>query len=310
MKIIVLYKGFSAEKEVSEVSGNGIATSLQENKHIVELIDPASFSSYKEMLEKIKSLNYDIVFNALHGGDGENGKIQALLELENIPFTGSDYKTSSIAMNKYVCSRLVSTLKIPIPKNVILFDKDNYDKKEILQNLSFPMIIKPNDAGSSFGVSIVKKEEELFQAIKDAFAYSEVVICEEYIKGRELTVSILEDKALPVVEISPFVGFYDYKNKYTKGCSKYTVPAVLSKEEENMLKNYSIKIAKFIKTYPYARIDFRYDNENFYFLEVNSLPGMTPLSLSPMAAKEAGLTYYQFIEKIIACSLSKWRNNA
>ncbi|MDZ4121205.1 MAG: ATP-grasp domain-containing protein, partial [Candidatus Cloacimonadaceae bacterium] len=166
-----------------------------------------------------------------------------------------------------------------------------------------PIVVKPNDSGSSVGISIVKDPGELKKAVTDAFAYGSAALLESYIDGRELTVTILDGKALPVVEIKPKNGFYDYNNKYQKGNTEYIAPAVLDDHETLLVQLFAERAYKACGCSSYARVDFRYDGKKFYFLEVNTLPGMTPLSLSPMAAKAAGMSFGQFLQGIIKSSL-------
>nr|MDA3813996.1 ATP-grasp domain-containing protein [Candidatus Cloacimonadota bacterium] len=173
------------------------------------------------------------------------------------------------------------------------------------QNIDFPIGIKPNDSGSSVGISIINKESELYEAIKLAFKYSKKVILEQFIDGRELTVTILGDEALPVVEIIPNDGWYNYKSKYTKGKTIYEVPAKLTSEEKNKIQKQALDVFTLFGCEVYGRVDFRYDGEEFYFLEVNTLPGMTLLSLTPMAAKEAGISFKELLIKIIELSLNR-----
>ncbi len=293
-KIIILYGGFSPEREVSKKTGEGVFEALQKlPQYQPVLIDPQDFSSYLQLTDKIKNENPYIVFNALHGEEGENGKIQALFDLEDIPYTGSGHLASAIAMDKYLASLLVKALGLAVPFAKLI------TKKEQLKIDKYPVVIKPNDKGSSVGISIVQKEEELSFAIEKAFKVSTQVLMEEYIPGRELTVTILGDKALPVVEIIPHQGWYDFKNKYTKGNSDYIVPAKLSEQERIKIQSYALKIFNTIGCNVYGRVDFRYDGEDFYFLEVNTLPGMTPLSLTPKAAKSYGMSFEDLLIYII-----------
>jgi D-alanine-D-alanine ligase len=297
-KIIVLCGGFSPEREISLKTGEGVFNTLhQDEKYAPIMMDPADFSSYEQMILKIKEISPTIVFNALHGEEGENGKLQAMFDLEKISYTGSGHLASAISMNKFIANKLVESLKIPVPKS-ILINKKNFD----IQNVkieSYPIVIKPNDKGSSVGISIVEKHEQLKEAFDFAFEVSDNVLIEEYIPGRELTVTVLGQKTLPVVEIIPKQGWYDFKNKYTKGNSEYQVPAKLTTKEKNTISKYALTIYNIIGCQVYSRIDFRYNGESFYFLEVNTLPGMTPLSLTPKAANAAGINFSKLLDFII-----------
>ena len=303
--IIILSGGFSEEADVSKATTREISKALNENGKDIILLDPAEFSSYSELIMKIKELKPDIVFNGLHGAEGEDGRIQSLLALESIPFTGSAQRASAIAMDKYISGILAMYIEIKIPKRRLIYKDYEYDFNLIFQNIDFPMVIKPNDSGSSVGISIINKESELYEAVKLAFKYSDKVIIEEFIDGRELTVTILGKEALPVVEIIPNNGWYDYKNKYTKGKTIYEVPARLTNNEVKTIQKQALDVFALFGCEIYGRIDFRYDGKDFYFLEVNTLPGMTQLSLTPMAAKEAGISFKELLCKIIEFSINR-----
>jgi D-alanine-D-alanine ligase len=298
-KIVVLKGGFSEERDVSLISGKEVGTELEKSGHEVLFFDPVDFPSYADLVLAVKENNADIVFNALHGAEGEDGRVQAMFELHKISFTGSGSKASSLSMDKFISGKLAEMAGIPIPKKMLFFNKTEFNIQTILNNFSFPLIIKPNCSGSSVGISIVKDENELFPAFDAAFPYGNQVLVEEFIGGRELTVTILGNEALPVVEIKPKNGWYDYANKYTKGNTEYIAPAVLSEKEAKIVQSYALTAYHVMRCKAYARIDFRFDNRNFYFLEVNTLPGMTPLSLTPMAAKAASYSFGQLLEKII-----------
>jgi len=299
LKIAVLYKGRSPERDVSHKSGEAIAKALQSLNHSVVLLDPADFS-YVELIKKIREFEADLVFCGLHGGEGENGQLQALLELEKIPFTGSGSKACAVAMDKFLCEKLVSAYDIFIPKGRLLFSASACKKLEFL-----PAVVKPNDAGSSVGISMVEDSQDLSAAIQEAFACSDSVIFQEFIAGQELTVPILGDTPLPVIEIEPQNGFFDYENKYTKGCTEYIVPARLDEAQKKEVQRLALLAHRAVGASVYSRVDFRYDGTKFYFLEINTLPGMTATSLVPMAAKALGMSFVDLVEKIVKLSLSK-----
>ena len=303
-KIIILYGGFSPEREISLLTGKGIFDSLNsQDEYLPIYVDPVNYLSYIELCNVIKKEKSYIVFNALHGEDGENGKIQALFDLENIEYTGSGHLASAVAMDKNMATALVKSLSLPVPSG-FLIKKNNFNINEVEID-KFPVVIKPNDKGSSVGISIVDKRETLPKAFEEAFKYSDNVLIEEYIKGRELTVTILGNNTLPVVEIIPQNGWYDFTNKYTSGNTTYQTPAVLSHRDTNLVQSYAMQIFKTFGCDIYGRVDFRYDGEKFYFLEVNTLPGMTPLSLTPKAAKAFGLSFYELLKFIIEESKKK-----
>jgi len=304
-KIIILSGGFSEEADVSRTTSAEIEKTLNENGIDIIIIDPVEFDSYSEMIIKINELKPDIVFNGLHGAEGEDGRIQSLLALGNIHFTGSAQRASAISMDKYISGIIANYLEIKLPKRRLIYKGFEYDFESIIKNVDFPMVIKPNDSGSSVGISIINKESELQGSLRHAFIYSEKAIIEQFIDGRELTVTILGNEALPVVEIIPNDGWYNYKNKYTKGKTIYEVPAKLNIYEVTTIQKQALDVFKLFGCEVYGRVDFRYDGKDFYFLEVNTLPGMTPLSLTPMAAKEAGISFKELLFKIIELSLNR-----
>ncbi len=301
-KVIILCGGFSDEKEVSKKSSSAISGALIDNGFNVELTDPVDFTSYSDLINYIKHKNPYIVFNGLHGAEGEDGRIQSVLSLEKIRFTGSKHTGSAIAMNKYVSTLIAQSVAIPCPKQVLLNNNRNLSQEEI-NFLDLPFIVKPNCNGSSVGVYIVKKSEDADQAVQEAFRFDHEVLCQQFIPGRELTVSILGQESMPVVEIVPHEGFYDYTNKYTKGKTNYICPAEFTEEQTHEVQQYAKKIFDACSCSVYCRVDFRFDGEHFYFLEINTLPGMTELSLTPMSAKAAGLSFSELIKRIIDLSL-------
>jgi D-alanine-D-alanine ligase len=314
LNIIVLLGGNSPERKVSLVSGREITAQLKQNGHQVTTIDPADFSFCHEMIKTIHDLKPDLVFIGLHGGEGENGILQATLTASKILFTGSHFKASAVAMDKLLSKHIAVHAQVPVPKYQIV-NLGQYEQKQLSgfseyksvlsgNNSSSELVIKPADAGSSVGVHIVTDELQFETALSDAFLYSDKVIIEEYIEGRELTVTILDGAALPVVEIMPHEGFYDYPNKYTEGNTTYQAPAELTPLEATTIQKQAMKIWQAMECSGYARIDFRYNGKVFYFLEVNTLPGMTPLSLTPMAAKANGIDFGALLERIMDVALT------
>ncbi len=308
-KVVVLKGGSSPEREVSLVSGNEIATELRKSGYVVTELDPQDYKDFTCFLEALRKADPLIVFNGLHGGSGENGEIQAALHMAGFNCTGSGFKPCCIAMDKYVTKLVVAQEGIPTPKHILMRGdmledySDPEDYATFTATLGLPIIVKPNDAGSSVGISRVDSLETLKPAVQDALAVSSNILLEEYIPGRELTVTILGGRALPVVEIKPLNGWYDYNNKYTKGTTEYYAPAELDESVSLLIQLYAVRIWKALGLTGYARIDFRYDDVKAYFLEVNTLPGMTSLSLTPMAAKAAGIPFDKLLETIIEISL-------
>lgn len=248
----------------------------------------------------------DIVFMALHGEDGENGKIQATFDLLGIRYTGSGYFGSALAMNKEVSKVFFKKNNIPVP-NGIHMAKDGRIDDFAKTGLTLPCIVKPCCGGSSIGVSIVRKEEEFSQALTEAFRWEDEIIIEDYIEGRDFSVGILDNKALPVIEISPLEGFYDYKNKYKAGCAVETCPAKLPEGISAKMMRYAEAAAQALGLDSYSRMDFKLGEDgSIYCLEANTLPGMTATSLLPQEAQAIGMDYAQLCEKIIQVSLQKY----
>jgi D-alanine-D-alanine ligase len=249
-----------------------------------------------------------MIFVGLHGAAGEDGRLQGMLELSALPFTGSNSHSSALAMDKRTALCLAACQGIPTAERLVIDKTDKINYHNIAETIKLPVVVKPNNSGSSVGITIVEKAEELAGALDNAFGEDRLVICEQYIAGREITVTILDGKALPVVEIKPKNGWYDYINKYTGGKTEYICPAELSALETGLVQHYAEKIYRTLGCEVYARIDFRYDGKHFYFLEANTLPGMTALSLTPMAANAAGYNLGDLLEKIIILSIKKYED--
>lgn len=337
MKIVVLAGGFSPERDVSLTSGSLIANALMQNGHRVLLLDvyeglhdlPADpdtlFRSegldahtVSETVPDLDALRErtgngdaliganvlklcamaDKVFIALHGSMGENGQLQATLDTHGISYTGSGYVGSLLAMDKEISKQLFCAVGIPTPA-WITFDIRNGLRAELEEKIGIPCVVKPCDCGSSVGVSIVETSEELDQALEEAARWCDRVIVEKKIVGRELTVGILHGKTLPLVEIIPHEGFYDYKNKY-QGTTREICPAPVSDQVVAEAARLTKLGFDALRLRDYARFDFLLDaNEQLWCLEANSLPGMTPTSLLPMAASTVGISYNELCERIV-----------
>jgi D-alanine-D-alanine ligase len=337
MKVVLLAGGVSSEREVSLASGAAVFAALQRLGHEVYALDPADGRSLldnngkfimsppahpaKEVAPaktdvpalaqafgKPPIADAEVVFIALHGGAGENGVIQCLLELAGVAYTGSDMTASAIAMNKAVTKRLLTSEKIPTPDWELYRLEEGTVDDELLQAIcrrfSFPLIVKPNDSGSTVGLSKVAGESDLPAALEKALKESPNILVERYIPGRELTVAVLEGEALPVVEIKPKSGLYDYEAKYTKGKTEYIVPAQIEPAVAERLQAAAVKAYRVIGAAGLVRVDFILDNDSqFYCLEVNTIPGMTNLSLAPMAAQAAGIEFDELITRILEAAL-------
>ncbi len=244
----------------------------------------------------------DITFLALHGGEGENGQIQATFDLLGIKYTGSGYFGSAIAMNKALTKSVLIQNKISTPIG------EKYNSTEEAEKWNyFPCVVKPGSGGSSVGISKAENKEEYRAALKDAFAYEKEIVVERFVSGREFSVGILDGKALPPIEIEPRSGFYDYAAKYQDGATVHTCPADISEEIDSKLRTAAVDTYKALYLDSYARIDFLLDEKNnTYCLEANTLPGMTPTSLLPHEASVEGIEYADLCEKIIEISLKKY----
>ena len=344
MNIVVLCGGISTERDVSITSGTMVAKALRERGHRVVLVD--SFFGYTEPyekpedlflletqsetvlvgetepdLEKVKASRKqdndsvlgdnvpeicraaDITFLALHGEEGENGKLQATFDVAGIKYTGSGYLGSALAMNKTLSKKLFECSGILTPNGITV-----YSGEAPYADVGFPCVVKPCSGGSSVGTSIVYSRKEYDFALELAFKYERAVIVEQYIKGRELTVGIIDGKAMPVVEIIPKEGFYDYKNKYQAGLTTELCPAPIDDEQTEHIQRLSEKVNDILMIEAYCRVDFLMDDKGeFYCLEANTLPGMTPTSLIPQMAQAQGKSFGELCEEIIDVSMKKYR---
>lgn len=250
----------------------------------------------------------DIVFMALHGENGENGKVQAAFDLFGVRYTGCDYLSSAIAMNKGMAKKLFVEAGIPTPMGISMTRETREDDVTKL-NLHLPCIVKPCCGGSSIGVTIVRDAAEFKAALDEAFRWENELVIEEFIEGREFSVGVIEGKALPVIEIAPIQGFYDYKNKYKAGSAVETCPAELPEEVSAQMRHYAEEVAKVIGLDTYSRSDFLLDKDNkMYCLEANTLPGMTPTSLLPQEAAVVGVNFNELCEKLIEISMKKYED--
>lgn len=337
MNIAVIFGGISSERNVSINGGISVCKALIEKGYNVTAIDPAlglncvldlnnlelkygapsieelhNFNK-RSILDCINSSafdNVDLAFLVLHGKYGEDGLIQALLELRGIPYTGSGVKSSALSIDKHSSKVLMIASGIPTPKWELLHisDAEDYDLiKSVRKELGNKIVIKPNDEGSTIGLTIVEKGDldEIAQGIRDAGQYSGDVIVEEYIAGREITVAVINGEAYPIIEIKPIDGFFDYNNKYTKGKTEYICPADINEDLTDYIQNISITAYHSLGCKGVSRLDFRLSEDNMpYCLEINTIPGFTSTSLVPMAAKAVGIEYPDLCELIIKSTLN------
>ena len=295
-KIAVLMGGTSSEREVSLSSGKAMfaaSAALGYDAISVEFKD-----DILSHLDTLKSV--DIVLIALHGGIGENGRIQGMFESLGIRYTGSDALSSAICMDKHISKLLAEDVGIATPRWKRIRKGQSIYKNEF----DYPFVVKPNSEGSTIGLTIVHNENDYDSAVEEAFKYDDEILIEEFISGKEITVSIVGEDVLPIIEIRPEHGLYDYECKYTKGMTEYICPAELNEDLTKRIKQTAFEVYKLLKCRHYGRVDLRLDNNNqHWFLELNTLPGMTDTSLVPKAAKATGISFEQLIGKIIKQSL-------
>lgn len=248
--------------------------------------------------------NADVVFMALHGQNGENGKIQACFDLMGIKYTGTDYVSSAMAMDKDITKDIFRANGIPTPPGIKMTIEE-YKCGKTDPGMELPLVVKTSRGGSSIGVSIARTQEEYEAALKDVFTYDTETIIEKYIKGREFSIGVIGGHAMPIIEIAPISGFYDYKNKYQAGATVDTCPAELTESITSAMKKCAEDAFKALRLKNYARFDFMMDGETneFFCLEGNTLPGMTPTSLVPQEAAAEGISFIELCEKIIALAL-------
>ncbi len=295
-KVAVIFGGSSSERDVSIHTGLAVVEAAKD-KYFVESINISD--NYSNLNEKL--LDVDIVFLALHGGFGENGTIQKYFEKHNIIYTGSDSKSSSIAMDKNQTKLIAKKNSIPVLDWFVTNEKDKINSDK----LNFPLIIKPNDGGSTIGLYYCKNKDDFNLNIKKAFKHSKNVMVEQYVEAREVSVPILDGQVLPIIEIFPNGFLYDYDSKYKDKGSSYQVPAMINDNISRKLAEDSIKLYNKIGCRHYARIDYLLDGEKHYLLEINTLPGLTSTSLLPKSASKIGLDYSTLVDKIIKIALKK-----
>jgi D-alanine-D-alanine ligase len=327
-KIALLLGGSSSERAVSKSSGLSIYSALINLGYETKLIDPAygknqpketdAFFSEKDFstvstrnyLEAVSSSLFDdvdLAFLGLHGKWGEDGTIQSLLEVRGVKYSGSNVMSSAVAMDKAMSKIIFRHFNISTPK-WFMVERKNIEpdkiKKKIDEMIGYPCIIKPNDEGSTVGLAVCNNPAEVESGLKLSFEYSDRTMIEEFIEGRELTVTVLDKEALPVLEIRPKHGLYDYECKYTKGMSEYYVPADIPDDLAKALQKESLEAFNALGCSVYCRLDYRLDkNNNFSCLEANTLPGMTSTSLVPKMAKAVGISFEELIDRIIKLSL-------
>lgn len=297
-RVAVLLGGISKEREISIRTGSAIAKALKGRGYdVVELDVGCGF----ELTDRIRAEKPDVAVVALHGKFGEDGCIQGLLEMLRIPYTGGGVLASSVGMDKVVCYRVARELGIKCPDGISL-DASSGDIDGLIKGveIEMPVIVKPSREGSTINITIVKDRNRLAEAFGKALESDNKIIVERYLAGKEVTVGLLNGRALTTLEIAPKSGFYDYESKYTKGMTEYILPARISGECALKIQRWSEEIYKAIECAGTARTDFIVaPGGDAYFLEINTIPGMTELSLVPKAAAHEGLSFEDVCEELL-----------
>jgi len=311
-KIGILYGGESEEREVSLKSGQAIYKALKD-----EGLDVVKMDVDRKMLKEIEREKIDVAVLALHGGWGEDGTIQAVCKLMEIPFTGPDLLGSALALNKVMAKKIFKSEGIPTPPWKVIFQEETTKRgyldrlaKKLEEEFGLPMVLKPALQGSSVGLKVVKEKMNLKSSIKESMKYGKCLLVEKYLRGTEVTVGILglgsDLEPLPVVEIVPKRGVYDFKSKYTQGQTEYIVPARLPKKLYEKTQLLALKAFKALNLDIVARIDMLIEEDrNLYVLEANTNPGMTATSLLPKAALAAGYEFPKLLRRMIELAIKR-----
>lgn len=302
IKVAVVMGGPSKEREVSLNTGNAILSALQEKGYDAVGID----LDPQHIVEQLKKSGATVVFNAVHGLYGEDGRLQGVLEMLGIPYTGSRVLASAVAMDKFFTKHLFENNHVPTAKCLYITKQDETSPKDrIIQELGIPCVVKPAAQGSSIGVTIVKSEQQLEAALEEAFRYGDRILAEAFFKGKEVAAGVMpgpDGKAMgmPLVLIEPHVNFYDFHNKYTKGATTYTCPAPFDEVTTKRLQQIAVAAYNALGCSGVARTDLMLAEDGTAIaLEVNTVPGMTATSLIPKAAAAMGLSFPDLCEKIL-----------
>ncbi|EKE20766.1 MAG: hypothetical protein ACD_7C00490G0002 [uncultured bacterium] len=345
-QIALIFGGQSGEHEVSLRSASQVMKALDKNKYEIIPIaitkngywligevgqkylednlkkansqggvkNSVSFKNGSKLPEKFPAI--DIVLPIMHGTFGEDGKLQGALEMLGLPYIFSGTLASALAMNKRKTKIIAKDAGLEIAKDIVISINKKYNTANIIAELGFPIVIKPTELGSSVGTSLATSKKELVSGIKKALEYGDEVLLEQFVKGRELTVSIMGDKspkALPVIEIIPKIsGWFDYKAKYETGGSKEVCPAKIPENVRRKVQHYAVEIFKAVGCLDLSRADFIWSalDNKLYFLEINTIPGMTATSLAPQAAKAAGMNFSNFLDKLIETAIRRNAKNS
>jgi len=298
-RIAVLMGGQSSEREISIRSGQAVwAALIRLGYDAIPLDVDASIAS------RLRDVQAHLAMIALHGVGGEDGAIQGLLEVLRIPYTGSGVQACAMAMDKALTKMMLQHYAIPVPKGLLRTRKDR--KAPLPRGFGLPVVVNPIREGSTIGITTVRQSKNLPSALDAAFEYGHTALVEEYIEGREITAGVLNDRALPLVEIVAPNGFYDYAAKYTAGASTYKAPAPLPARQAKLIQTIALDVHRRLGCRGASRVDFRLDRRGRPFvLEINTVPGMTETSLLPMAAKAARLSYEDLVEAILESALER-----
>lgn len=311
-RVTVLMGGRSAEREVSLSTGRQIAESLDATKYVVSTMDTEQLPALAGMP---KGERPDVVFIALHGPGGEDGTVQGFLDVLGIPYTGSGVLASALAMDKVRCKALFSTENIIMPQDVVFYRHDAVRNRkaarEVAQQLEFPVVVKPSRQGSTYGCTVVEDEQGVDDALKLAFRYDDTVLVEQRLMGTEITVAVLGSRqaiALPIIEIVPPAGFFDYESKYSqeegKGAQEI-VPARISEADAAEARDIALRCHRLLGCRGMSRTDMFVTEDGIYTLETNTIPGMTPTSLLPKAAAAQDISFPNLLDGLITLALEK-----
>ena len=311
LNVALLSGGISSEREVSIKSGNQVYEALDKAKYDVTRYDPAT--DLGKLIADAPRI--DVAFIVLHGPYGEDGTVQGLLDLLHIPYQGSGVLGSALAMDKWISKRLYTAAGLQVPAFEVLTRAGAYDANVLAKKPGYPLVIKPRYGGSSIGTTIVSTPDELPGALDRAFEHGPHVIAEAYLEGPEITGGVLGNdhlQGLPLVEIIPESGytFFDYEAKYTQGATREICPARVSESISDRAQSFAVTAHRALCCRGYSRTDMIIHDETVYVLETNTIPGMTPVSLYPLAAKAAGISFSQLLNRLIDLALEDTKLNA
>lgn len=308
-RVVVLMGGTSGEREISLSTGRMIMAALDPTQYTTVALDTAVTA---DLLSALPAARPDVAFIALHGRGGEDGTVQGLLELLSIPYTGSGVLASALAMDKHMTKRILRTEGISVPDDILVSRQQIGDAQALLRRvsdrLSYPVVVKPNREGSTIGCSIVKDDRGLPIAVAEALRYDAEVLIEEFIRGTEITAGLLgsrDPEVLPLVEIVARGGFYDYEAKYAPGGSEHIIPARVSALAEERARDYARRTHCVLGCRGMSRVDMIVSGDRPCVLEINTIPGMTPTSLLPDAARAAGIGFPELLGRIIGDALDR-----